>query len=147
MNKNKSTNGRLFIFIFLFLVLTNFWHITSKSILIEQKKTFYKTFTTKMLSSMFIASIHAVKKGNTMISFIISLIIGAIAGWLAGQFVKGRSFGLFGNLIVGIIGSVIGGFVFGILGLSATSLLGSIITSTCGAVILLYIVNYLRFKS
>jgi len=46
-------------------------------------------------------------------SLIIFLIIGAIAGWLAGNIMKGKGFGLFGNIVVGIIGALIGGFLFG----------------------------------
>jgi uncharacterized membrane protein YeaQ/YmgE (transglycosylase-associated protein family) len=45
------------------------------------------------------------------------LIIGLIAGWLAGQFVKGGGFGLLGDLIVGVVGALIGGFLFRVLGL------------------------------
>ena len=59
-------------------------------------------------------------------SLLVFLLIGAIAGWLAGQLMKGRGFGLVGNILVGIVGAVIGGFVFGLLGLSATGLIGSI---------------------
>jgi len=47
-----------------------------------------------------------------------SIIIGAIAGWLAGKFMKGAGFGLLGNIIVGIVGGIVGGFVFGALGIS-----------------------------
>ena len=49
-------------------------------------------------------------------SLIIFLAIGAVAGWLAGLIMKGRGFGLLGNIIVGIIGAVVGGFLFGLLG-------------------------------
>jgi uncharacterized membrane protein YeaQ/YmgE (transglycosylase-associated protein family) len=57
---------------------------------------------------------------------------------------KGRGFGLLGNIVVGIVGSVIGGFVFGLLGLQAVGLIGSIITATAGAVLLLFLVSKLR---
>ena len=50
---------------------------------------------------------------------VIFLVIGALAGWLAGMLMKGGGFGLLGNIVVGIIGAVIGGFVFGLLGISA----------------------------
>ncbi len=50
-------------------------------------------------------------------NFLWFLIIGALAGWLAGQFMKGSGFGLLGNLIVGIIGGVLGGMLFGLLGI------------------------------
>ena len=75
---------------------------------------------------------------------IIFLIIGAIAGWLAGVIMKGGGFGMIGNIVVGIIGGVVGGFVFGLLGISAGGLIGSTITATAGAVILLFIVSLIK---
>ena len=48
--------------------------------------------------------------------FIMFLIIGGIAGWLAGQLMKGRGFGLFGNIGIGIVGAFLGGFLFNLLG-------------------------------
>jgi uncharacterized membrane protein YeaQ/YmgE (transglycosylase-associated protein family) len=67
------------------------------------------------------------------------LVIGMVAGWLAGQFVKGGGFGLLGDLIVGVIGAVLGGLVFGLLGISAAGLIGSLVCATVGAVLLLVI--------
>ncbi len=51
-------------------------------------------------------------------SFIYSIIIGAIAGWLAGKIMKGGGFGLLINIVLGIIGGVVGGWIFGFLGIS-----------------------------
>jgi uncharacterized membrane protein YeaQ/YmgE (transglycosylase-associated protein family) len=77
--------------------------------------------------------------------FIIWIIIGAIAGWLAGQIMRGGGFGLLGNIVVGIVGSIIGGWVFSLLGLGdASNILGSIVTAVVGAVILLAIVGAIR---
>ena len=74
-------------------------------------------------------------------AIITAIIIGAIAGWLAGQIVKGGGFGLIGNIIVGIVGSIIAGFLFPALGVSlGDGLIGAIIASTIGAIILLAIV-------
>ncbi|MEO1201131.1 MAG: GlsB/YeaQ/YmgE family stress response membrane protein, partial [Pseudomonadota bacterium] len=56
-------------------------------------------------------------------SLLMFLIIGGIAGWLAGKFMKGGGFGIAGNIVVGIIGAVIGGWVFGMVGLAATGLI------------------------
>ena len=67
------------------------------------------------------------------------LIIGAIAGWLAGNFFKGRGFGLLWNILLGIAGAVVGGFLFGIVGLATTGLIGELISATVGAVIVLWI--------
>jgi uncharacterized membrane protein YeaQ/YmgE (transglycosylase-associated protein family) len=75
------------------------------------------------------------------------LIIGALAGWIAGQIMKGGGFGLLGNIVVGIVGAVVGGFLFGLLGLSAGGLLGSLITAVVGAVVLLAVVGLIKKKS
>jgi uncharacterized membrane protein YeaQ/YmgE (transglycosylase-associated protein family) len=73
-----------------------------------------------------------------------TLIIGAIAGWLAGTLVKGRGFGLIVDIIVGIVGAFIGSWVFGLLGLSAWGLLGQLCMATVGAVILLVIIKAIK---
>jgi uncharacterized membrane protein YeaQ/YmgE (transglycosylase-associated protein family) len=78
-------------------------------------------------------------------SLLIFLIIGAIAGWLAGVIVKGYGFGLIGNLVVGVIGSFIGGWLFGVLGFAAgAGLLGELIPAIAGAVLLLFILRFIR---
>lgn len=74
------------------------------------------------------------------------LIIGACAGWMAGKIMKGRGFGLPGNIIVGIIGGIIGGWVFGFLGITAGGIIGSLVTAVVGAVILLWIVGMIKEK-
>jgi len=74
------------------------------------------------------------------------LLIGLLAGWLAGLVMKGRGFGLVGNLIVGAIGALLGGFLFGLLGLASTSLLGSLVTATVGAIVLLAAVSFIKKK-
>jgi len=75
---------------------------------------------------------------------IIFLAIGALAGWLAGSLMKGRGFGLLGNIAVGVVGAVLGGFVFGLVGISAGGLIGSIITATAGAALLLFIISIVK---
>ena len=77
-------------------------------------------------------------------SLLIFLAIGAVAGFLAGTFMKGGGFGLLGNIVIGIVGGVVGGFVFGLLGISAGGLIGSLITATAGAVILLFVVGLIK---
>lgn len=73
------------------------------------------------------------------------LIVGVIAGWLAGKLVKGGGFGLVGDLIVGIVGAFVGGFLFSTFGVSAGGgLLGSILVATIGAVVLLFIVRLIK---
>jgi uncharacterized membrane protein YeaQ/YmgE (transglycosylase-associated protein family) len=77
-------------------------------------------------------------------SFIGFLIVGGVAGWIAGNVMKGRGFGIFGNIIVGIVGAFFGGFLFSILGLSAHGVIGSLIMATLGAIALLAIIAYLK---
>ena len=77
-------------------------------------------------------------------SLIVFLIIGGIAGFVAGKVMKGRGFGVVGNIVVGIIGAFFGGFLFGILGLSAHGFVGSLIMATLGAIALLAIINFLK---
>ena len=72
------------------------------------------------------------------------LIIGLIAGWLAGQFVKGGGYGLVGDLIVGVVGAFIGGFLFRVLGLAAYGLIGNLVVATVGAVVLLVIIRAIK---
>ncbi len=72
------------------------------------------------------------------------LIIGLIAGWLAGQFVKGGGYGLVGDLIVGVVGAFIGGFLFRALGLSAYGLIGNLVVATVGAVVLLVVLRAVK---
>ena len=66
------------------------------------------------------------------------LLIGIIAGWLAGNIMKGGGFGLIGDLVVGVVGSFIGGYLFGYLGLgNAYGTFGEIGMATVGAIVLL----------
>lgn len=75
------------------------------------------------------------------------LLIGIIAGWIAGQVMRGGSFGLVGNLIVGVIGALLGGFLFSLLNLSAHGLLGSLVTATVGAIALLAALRFFKVKA
>jgi uncharacterized membrane protein YeaQ/YmgE (transglycosylase-associated protein family) len=78
-------------------------------------------------------------------NFIWFLIVGLIAGWLAGVLVKGGGFGLIGDLVVGVVGAFIGGFLFSLLGLGTNGgLIGSIVVATIGAVVLLVIVRAIK---
>ena len=73
-----------------------------------------------------------------------SLIVGIIAGWLAGTITKGSGFGLIGDLVVGVVGSFIGGYLFGLLHISMYGTIGQIIMATIGAVALLWIVRLFK---
>ena len=72
------------------------------------------------------------------------LIIGLIAGWLAGKVMRGGGYGIVGDMIVGVIGALLGGWLFGLLGISAGGLIGAIITAFIGAVVLIAILRALR---
>ncbi|MCA8063668.1 GlsB/YeaQ/YmgE family stress response membrane protein [Burkholderia sp. AU31624] len=76
-----------------------------------------------------------------MHGLIIWLVIGAIAGWLAGVLVKGGGFGLLIDIVVGILGAVIGGWLAGLLGIGFSGILGSIVIALIGAVILLLVIR------
>jgi len=80
----------------------------------------------------------------TLTAIIIFLVIGAIAGWLAGLIMKGGGFGLVGDIIVGVIGSLIGGWLFGLLGIGTGGLIGSIIAAVIGAIILIAIIRLIK---
>ncbi|HEV7983558.1 MAG TPA: GlsB/YeaQ/YmgE family stress response membrane protein [Xanthobacteraceae bacterium] len=76
---------------------------------------------------------------------IIFLLIGAVAGWLAGLVVRGYGFGLIGNIVVGIVGAVIAGWLFPRLGIGLPAgTIGQIISAAIGAVILLVIIGLVR---
>lgn len=79
-----------------------------------------------------------------MTSLIYFLLIGLAAGWLAGKILKGRSFSLVGNLVIGVVGAILGGFLFGLLGLVAVGLIGSLVSATVGAIVLLLILQKVK---
>ena len=73
--------------------------------------------------------------------FLWFIIIGIVAGFVAGTLMRGGGFGILVNLVVGIIGAVLGGWVFGLLGITTTGIVGSLVTATVGAIILLWIIS------
>lgn len=78
-------------------------------------------------------------------SLLVFIIIGAIAGWLAGLIVKGYGFGLIGNIVVGIVGAFIAGWLFPTIGLTlGGGVLANIIHATIGAVILLVLLKLVK---
>jgi uncharacterized membrane protein YeaQ/YmgE (transglycosylase-associated protein family) len=82
-----------------------------------------------------------------LVAIIITLVIGAIAGWLAGVVVEGAGFGLLINMLLGIAGAFIAALLFPRLGLGLTlggGVVGAIVTSALGAIILLLIVNLVQ---
>jgi uncharacterized membrane protein YeaQ/YmgE (transglycosylase-associated protein family) len=76
--------------------------------------------------------------------FLWFILIGIVAGWLAGLIMKGGGYGLIGDLIVGVIGSLLGGFLFGLIGISTAGKLGALVTATVGAIALIFLLRLIR---
>jgi uncharacterized membrane protein YeaQ/YmgE (transglycosylase-associated protein family) len=73
------------------------------------------------------------------------LLIGAIAGWLAGQIISGYGFGLVGNIVVGVLGAILGGYLLGgHLSITDSWIVNAIVTATVGALILLFLIGLVR---
>src|SRR6266498_5653278 len=93
-------------------------------------------------------SCPAVRGRDTVVgidSIIIMLIVGAIAGWLAGQIVRGFGFGLIWNIVIGIVGAFIGGWLLTQFWfISFSGFVGSIVNAVIGAVVLLVIVGFIK---
>ena len=78
-------------------------------------------------------------------SIIVWLIVGAIAGWLAGLIVKGGGFGLLGNIVIGIVGAVVAGWLLPQLGIRlGTGIVSAIINFAIGGIIVLVILSLIR---
>jgi len=76
---------------------------------------------------------------------IYSIIVGLIAGWLAGQVMKGGGYGILMDIVLGLLGGIIGGWLFGALGIwPGGGLLGSIVVSFVGAVVLVGLTRMIR---
>ena len=80
--------------------------------------------------------------------FLWFILIGLVAGWLAGQLMKGGGFGIVGDIVVGVIGALLGGFLFSTLGVSTGGgLIGSLIVATIGACVLLFLLRLIKRPS
>ncbi|MEO8419772.1 MAG: GlsB/YeaQ/YmgE family stress response membrane protein [Hyphomicrobium sp.] len=77
-------------------------------------------------------------------ALILLLIIGAIAGWLAGTLVKGYGFGLLGNIVIGVIGAFVGAWLMPMLGFGLAGIVGQIVSATIGAIVLLLLIGLVR---
>ena len=78
-------------------------------------------------------------------NWIVLALIGIVAGWAAGKIMKGRGFGLIGDLIIGVIGAFLGAWLFGLIHISiASGLLGLFITALVGALVLLFVLRLIR---
>ena len=72
------------------------------------------------------------------------LVVGLIAGWLAGVIMKGGGYGVIGDIIIGILGALIGGHVLGWLGVVTYGLIGSLLSALVGAIILIFVIRLLK---
>ena len=80
----------------------------------------------------------------TVEALLITLLVGAVAGWLAGQIVSGYGFGLLGNIVVGILGAFVASFLFHERSLIGSPIIDAILWATLGAVILLFLIGLIR---
>ena len=81
-----------------------------------------------------------------MWSFILYLLLGAVAGWLAGNLMRGGGFGLLWNIIIGIIGGFIGGWLMSLIGIQKAGLLWELIVAVIGSVVLLFVISLFKKK-
>ena len=79
-----------------------------------------------------------------MVGILLSIVIGCLAGFIAGKLMRGGGFGILFNLLLGIIGGVVGGWLFEQLGVSWGGLLGQLGTAVVGAVVVLFIASLFR---
>jgi uncharacterized membrane protein YeaQ/YmgE (transglycosylase-associated protein family) len=74
------------------------------------------------------------------------LVVGLLAGWLAGFVMKGAGYGIFGDILMGLVGAVVGGFLFGFLVTGTTGFWGSIVVAFLGACLLIVVVRFVALK-
>jgi uncharacterized membrane protein YeaQ/YmgE (transglycosylase-associated protein family) len=77
-------------------------------------------------------------------ALLLFLLIGALAGWLAGKIMRGGGFGLIGNMVLGVVGALVGGYLFNLVDVAASGFLGSLITATVGAIVVLFVVGLFK---
>ncbi len=81
-----------------------------------------------------------------ILDIILYLLFGAVAGWLAGQIMRGGGFGLIWNIIIGIIGGFIGGWLMSLLNIQKAGLLWELIVAVIGAIVLLFVISLFKKK-
>ena len=81
----------------------------------------------------------------SLLAILIWIVVGAVAGWLAGLVMRGAGFGLVGNVIVGIVGAVVAGFLLPKVGIViGGNIVAAILNAFIGAVIVLFVIGLLR---
>ena len=78
-----------------------------------------------------------------LVDIIVSLALGALAGWLAGIIMKSSN-GLLLNIILGLVGGIVGGYVFGLIGITFFGVVGTIIRAIAGACLVIFIVRLIK---
>ena len=73
--------------------------------------------------------------------FLYFILVGGMAGWLAGQLSKGAGFGIIKNILIGVAGAIVGGWGFSLIGIKAYGFIGSLVTATVGALALLWVLG------
>jgi len=91
-----------------------------------------------------IVVVFGIQMVGGLTSLLFSLCIGAVAGWLAGTFMRGRGFGVLKNILVGIVGAVVGRILFGLAGFHGAGIIASLVTATVGAIVVLYCVQWIQ---
>ena len=83
---------------------------------------------------------------NTIGYWVWFLFIGGVIGWLAGLIVRGRGFGIIGDIVIGIVGAMLGGWMAGVIGISAGSSVGAFLMALVGAVVLVVLTRLIVRK-
>ena len=93
----------------------------------------------------YVARPKRAEDARSLIAILIWIVVGAVAGWLAGLVMRGAGFGLVGNVLVGIVGAVVAGFLLPKIGLViGGGIIASIVNAFIGAVIVLFVIGLLR---
>lgn len=79
-----------------------------------------------------------------LINILVAILIGGLAGWLAGLIRRGQGYGFFANILIGIFGSVLGSLLFWLIGVETDTFLGNLFVATLGAILLLAILNLFK---
>lgn len=86
------------------------------------------------------------EKGGLMNSLLTVLVVGLLAGWLAGKIQKGKGFGIAGDLVIGILGSVFGTWLFGQLGFAIYGFAANLVAAVVGALVILFLLGAVARK-
>jgi len=79
-----------------------------------------------------------------MMGLLLFLLIGVLAGWIAGTLMKGSGYGLLGNMVIGVVGAFVGKYLFGFLGFSSAGITATLLAAVLGAVILIFVVGLVK---